>query len=329
MKITNWCRKLAAALMAGGFIAPTATRASDVNRNLVINGNFERVDLGTTGGYNGPRILDWTGPNLFAYSHDGSSSSAGVVPNYADGANPPGSGHWYFSSNNTDNTVSQDVRAPGVFYQDINVASGDTGTVIAAGWGRFQLRAYMSSYQDDGDFGNIHVDFRNTQSASLGFIVLSDSDPGPSNVWSSNSTVGVIPVGTQTLRISLYGTALQGGADGFIDNVSLSVSGLPGDYNLNGAVDAADYTVWRDNLGSMTVSKADGTGQGGIPDGVVNQLDYAFWKTHFGSEPGSGAGDLTPGVSSGANSAGVPEPTSMVLLCIGTTVVLRYFVRME
>jgi hypothetical protein len=329
MKITNWCRNLAAALMAGGFIAPAATRASDVNRNLVVNGTFEHVDLSTTGNYNGPRILDWTGPNLFAYSHNGSSSSTGVVPDYAQGSDPPGAGNWYFSSNNTDNSVSQDVRAPGVFYQDINVASGDAGTVIAAGSGRFQLRAYMSSYQDDGDFGNIHVDFRNTQGASLGFIVLSDSDAGPNNVWSLNSTVGVIPVGTETLRISLYGTPFQGGADGFIDNVWLSVSGLPGDYNLNGAVDAADYTVWRDALGSMTVSKADGTGLSGLPDGVVNELDYDFWKAHFGGTAGSGAGYLTPGVSSGANSAGVPEPTSMVLLCIGTTVVMRYFVRME
>ena len=37
-------------------------------------------------------------------------------------------------------------------------------------------------------------------------------------------------------------------------NVQLVVvSDLPGDYNQNGIVDAADYTVWRDNLGSGTV----------------------------------------------------------------------------
>jgi hypothetical protein len=32
--------------------------------------------------------------------------------------------------------------------------------------------------------------------------------------------------------------------------LSLAAAGLAGDYNSNGIVDAADYTVWRDTLGS-------------------------------------------------------------------------------
>ena len=35
-------------------------------------------------------MLNWTGVNGFAYSHNGSSGAAGVVPDYADGADPPG-----------------------------------------------------------------------------------------------------------------------------------------------------------------------------------------------------------------------------------------------
>jgi hypothetical protein len=31
--------------------------------------------------------------------------------------------------------------------------------------------------------------------------------------------------------------------------LAMKESPLPGDYNSNGVVDAADYTVWRDNLG--------------------------------------------------------------------------------
>ena len=30
---------------------------------------------------------------------------------------------------------------------------------------------------------------------------------------------------------------------------------LPGDYNADGIVDAADYTVWRDNLGRDSASE--------------------------------------------------------------------------
>ena len=60
---------------------------------------------------------------------------------------------------------------------------------------------------------------------------------------------------------------------------------VQGDYNANGVVDAADYTVWRDNLGSTVDLAADGNG-----NGVVDQADYAVWVENFGSTaPGSGA----------------------------------------
>jgi autotransporter-associated beta strand protein len=50
-----------------------------------------------------------------------------------------------------------------------------------------------------------------------------------------------------------------------------------GDYNADGTVDAADYTVWRDTVGSTTMLDADGNG-----DHVVNDLDLNVWKSHFG-----------------------------------------------
>src|SRR4051795_1752768 len=91
-----------AAISSGGVLAMAGgAAAAPINTNLVVNGGFENVNLQSTGAYNGPQILDWTGMSAFAYSHDGSSSSAGVVPNYADGTPPPGAGHWYFTSNNT------------------------------------------------------------------------------------------------------------------------------------------------------------------------------------------------------------------------------------
>ncbi len=81
---------------------------------------------------------------------------------------------------------------------------------------------------------------------------------------------------------------------------------LAGDYNGNGIVDAADYTVWRDSLGQVGMDlAADGTGPGGMPDGIVDSLDYYLWKSHFGQSAGSGSG-------SGANAA-VPEPATPAL----------------
>ncbi len=55
---------------------------------------------------------------------------------------------------------------------------------------------------------------------------------------------------------------------------------LPGDYNTDGSVDAADYAVWRDALGAEVApySSADGDG-----DGSVGPEDYVVWKNHFGT----------------------------------------------
>lgn len=227
MRISDWRRKLSAALVAGGLLLPSAAMAANLNTNLVVNGDFENVDLAVTGNYGGPLVLGWTGPNLFAYSHDGSSSSKGVVPDYADGADPPGAGHWYFTPNNTGGAAFTDVREPDVYFQNIDVSTGDTAAAITAGQARYNLSAYMSSYLNDNDNGNVRVDFLNSKSNSLGIATISDPDFGPDNVWSLSSLTGNVPVGTTTVKMSLYGTPRNGGADGYIDNVVFSISRVP------------------------------------------------------------------------------------------------------
>jgi cellulose 1,4-beta-cellobiosidase len=74
---------------------------------------------------------------------------------------------------------------------------------------------------------------------------------------------------------------------------------LPGDYNEDGRVDAADYTVWRDALGRTETLPNDDT-QG------VGQDDYTRWKDHYG-QAASGAG---AGAQSGSQ---VPEASSIHL----------------
>lgn len=76
---------------------------------------------------------------------------------------------------------------------------------------------------------------------------------------------------------------------------------LPGDFNGDGAIDAADYTVWRDMLGATNIEPfqlADCNG-----DGVVDLEDYTVWKSQFG------------GVASAALEAVpvIPEPSSEAL----------------
>jgi hypothetical protein len=89
------------------------------------------------------------------------------------------------------------------------------------------------------------------------------------------------------------------------NSVMLSVIGLglTGDYNGDGMVNAADYTVWRNALQSNNPA-ADGD-----KSGTVDWEDYLVWKNNYGL-PGSGAG-----VASG-NLSEVPEPASASLLLL-------------
>ena len=82
---------------------------------------------------------------------------------------------------------------------------------------------------------------------------------------------------------------------------------VPGDYNQDGRVNAADYTVWRNNLGRSTALPNDDT------PGVAAD-DYARWKTHFGETAGSGAGGV----------AAVPESATLVLLSLAAIGLLRF-----
>lgn len=75
---------------------------------------------------------------------------------------------------------------------------------------------------------------------------------------------------------------------------------LLGDYNDDLKVDAADYVLWRDLVGSSVTLPNDDIG------GMIGMDHYEQWANHFG------------GVSSGGiGSASVPEPTSSTLALLG------------
>lgn len=87
-----------------------------------------------------------------------------------------------------------------------------------------------------------------------------------------------------------------------------------GDYNRNGVVDTADYTVWRDTFGQTGMNLwADGNG-----DTHVDATDFGIWKQNFGQSLGGSASAIP-----------VPEPANL-LLVIGALIVggqFRYQIR--
>jgi len=74
---------------------------------------------------------------------------------------------------------------------------------------------------------------------------------------------------------------------------------LPGDYNDDGRVDAADFVDWR---------KTDGTAHG-----------YATWRTNFGSTLGGNG--LASHLNDGTHV--IPEPTSVFLVGLATVCIVR------
>jgi hypothetical protein len=63
---------------------------------------------------------------------------------------------------------------------------------------------------------------------------------------------------------------------------TLGVLTTLGDYNLDASVNAADYTIWRDTLGSTTDFRANGTNEGASLD-LIDQADYDYWAERFGN----------------------------------------------
>jgi hypothetical protein len=53
--------------------------------------------------------------------------------------------------------------------------------------------------------------------------------------------------------------------------------GIPADYNHDGIVSHADYSILGDTFGSLSDLRADG-----IPDGVIDLQDFDFYRTHYG-----------------------------------------------
>lgn len=84
------------------------------------------------------------------------------------------------------------------------------------------------------------------------------------------------------------------------------VYGVRGDFNRDGVVDAADYTVWRDSE-SMELTR--GTGADANVDGMVDAADYEIWKSHFGEVRLAGFGEQPSFFGSA-----IPEPNSLALL---------------
>lgn len=82
-------------------------------------------------------------------------------------------------------------------------------------------------------------------------------------------------------------------------------SGLNGDFNNDGKVDAGDYVTWLKSNG--TNNALPNNGGLGTP---ISSSYYTLWRNNFGKPPGSGSGALESG-------GAVPEPASVLFILVG------------
>lgn len=102
-----------------------------------------------------------------------------------------------------------------------------------------------------------------------------------------------------------------------VDDVATMITNVfrtaPGDFNLDGAVDAADYVAWRKgaSTGGATFTQGDAD-----LDGDADFADFAVWRSQFGfiRQP------LTAGAGSGTALSAVPEANalSLVVMALGS-----------
>ncbi|HEX3601272.1 MAG TPA: glycoside hydrolase family 16 protein [Lacipirellulaceae bacterium] len=263
-----------------------------------------------------------------------------------EGFNHPidGNGGWSIFNNasaTSGEVTPQDgfaaLKAFGPFQGSTN-ASGAFQNVPAAPGQQFEgsVWAYSPSFDSISgkqNYTNITLSFVNSAGAVIGSVNFSPGtnekntpifDGRDTNMtatqdqWIQYSVDAVAPAGTAFVRESLFFIQLYHGGVGdngavWFDNASLvsltpQVVAVPGDYNGNGVVDAADYVVWRANVGQSTLANR-GTGI----TGLVGAADYNFWRSHFGSTSGSG---------SALGSAAIPEPCSWMMAMFGVAFVI-------
>lgn len=87
---------------------------------------------------------------------------------------------------------------------------------------------------------------------------------------------------------------------------------IEGDFNEDGVVDAADYTVWRDNLGAPA-----GTLPNDSSGVIIGTMQYNTWRDNYGEIAATSA----------ISSVSVPEPSSALLGAFGAVVMSFYVMK--
>jgi hypothetical protein len=133
----------------------------------------------------------------------------------------------------------------------------------------------------------------------------------PPGTWPSATLAINAPAGFNSVVVHYDKAPPTGGDYGVIfmaDNMNVALAPFvppPGDYDGNGIVEPADYAVW---CGGFGAAVTPGTGPDGNSNGIVDAADYTVWRHQLGAVA--------------AASTAIPEPTTIILLCLGLAMAL-------
>ncbi len=163
---------------------------------------------------------------------------------------------------------------------------------------------FYDDSDSDGDPNTLADNWpEDTGAASIYLVGTDTSGIGNDQTIGANWSIGDDPFGFNASQVSGTVIVHEGGDVGTPGHFAAFVipTILEGDFNDDGTVDAADYTIWRDNLGG-DASTLNGNGDG---DSDVDIDDYNLWAGNFGASSSSSA------------ASAVPEPAAALLMLCG------------
>jgi hypothetical protein len=186
--------------------------------------------------------------------------------------------------------------------------------VVTAGPGDYTLSGY-SKWEPNFKFSHpeleaiLQLEYLDASENVIDTDVVNVKNAGQmaDNTWRQFTLEGTAPAGTVEIKVTAGATGMDANEEmtstqsAFWDDLVLEMDivvppGLPGDFNEDDKVDAADYVKWRKDGANPLPN------DGGAADMAAR---FALWKANFGEM-------AMPGGGSGGTSA-VPEPGCLVL----------------
>ncbi len=193
---------------------PAASFATTLGSNLIVNGNAE-ADTGSNNGDQIGPVTGFTSTGQFTVVQYGAS---GGFPQPAD-PGPADRGNNFFAGGPTAalSTGSQLIQV------------GDASAAIDSGKVAYDLSAWLGGFATQDDNAVLSLSFLDTDAAQLGTASLgpvTEPDRGGNTGLLSRDLMGLVPIGTRSIDVTLTLTRDEGSYDdGYADNLSLVLSG--------------------------------------------------------------------------------------------------------